>query len=145
MMHTYLLPGRAWQAGGIFYDENGQAFPLTGCSYVTRSDGEWTLDASMDVQFESPVHLCNTYTIHSTDAEHTLAWTSFNPALGQLKGTFSIIGTYIISVYSSEDGAYSGSETLIQVDENTYHNVGVAFHNGKRLSAWTVVLTSEQN
>ena len=145
MMHTYLLPGRRWQASGIFYDENGQTFPLTGRSRVTHVDSEWTLDASMEVLFESPVQLCNTYTIRSTDTGHTLAWTSFNPALGQLSGTFSIIGNSIISVYSSGDGAYSGSETLIQVDEHTYHNVGVAFHNGKRLSAWTVLLTSEQD
>ncbi len=143
MMHTYLLPGRHWQASGIFYDENDQSFPLTGRSRVSRDNNEWTLDASMDVLFETPVQLCNIYSIHSTDAEHTLAWTSFNPALGQLSGTFSIVGCSIISVYSSGDGAYSGSETLIQVDENTYHNVGVAFHNGKRLSAWTVLLTSE--
>lgn len=141
-MHTYFTPGKQWQASGVYHDDGGREYHLIGQSFVIRDGNKWTLDASMEVTLEAPVRFSNKYTIFSTDTEHTLTWTSFNPALGQLSGTFSIIGSYIISVYSSSDGAYSGSETLIQLDENTYQNVGVAFINGKRLSAWTALLTS---
>ncbi len=143
-MHSYLLPGRPWKASGSYYDENGRAFELIGQSQATQTGGEWVLNASMEVLFETPVRFSNRYSIHLTDAEHTLSWTSFNPALGQLSGTFSIIGNSIISIYSSENGTYSGSETLMQIDPTTYHNVGVAFHNGVRMSAWTALLKSEQ-
>lgn len=143
MVHTYFMSDRQWQASGTYYDGSGRTFDLTGQSLVTRGDDDWTLEASMEVLLKAPVKLFNRYTIHSTDFEHTLAWTSINPALGELSGTFSIIGSYIISVYTSQDGTYSGSETLMQIDENTYNNVGVAFHNGQRLSAWTALLRAK--
>jgi hypothetical protein len=89
-----------------------------------------------------PVRFGNRHQIFVTDSPFTYHWTSFNPALGTLSGTFEFIGDNIISVYTSESSEYSGTETLIQADENTYHNIGVSFHNGSRMSAWTAVLKS---
>lgn len=81
---------------------------------------------------------------NSSNEETTLEWESFNPALGTLRGTFEIIGDSIISFYTSEDGAYSGTETLTQQDEATYYNVGVSFHNGKKMSSWTALLKAKK-
>lgn len=144
MSHTYFLAGRQWQANGTYYDENGYAFELSGLACISRSEGEWSLDGYMEVKQDTPVRFDNRYQIHETDSPFTYRWSSFNPALGTLSGTFEIIGDNIISAYTSENGKYSGTETLIQIDENTYHNVGVSFHNGRRMSAWTADLKSEQ-
>ena len=40
----------------------------------------------------------------------------------------------------AENGAYSGQETLLFRDAQTYENAGIAFCDGKRLSAWTALL-----
>ena len=143
MTHTYFLAGRQWQASGSYYDEDGVSYELSGLACLSRSQSEWTLDGHMEVKLDDPVRFHNKYQIHGTSSAFTYRWTSYNPALGVLKGTFDIIGDNIISVYTSESGEYSGTETLIQVDENTYHNVGVSFRNGRRMSAWTAVLISK--
>jgi len=68
--------------------------------------------------------------------------TSENPALGKLIGKFMIIGDTVLSSYISENGIYSGTESLFKIDESTYLNRGFAFngktsfHHGK--SNWNV-------
>jgi len=140
--HTYFLAGRQWRASGTYYDENGHPFTLSGLACISRSEDEWTLDGYMEVKLDSPVRFGNRYQIFETDSPFTYHWMSLNPALGTLSGTFEFIGENIISVYTSESGEYNGTETLTQVDEDTYHNAGVSFHNGSRMSAWTAVLKS---
>lgn len=143
MTHTYFLAGRHWHASGTYYDENGRAFELSGLACVSRSESEWTLDGHMEVKLDTPVRFGNRYQIFETDSPLTYHWTSFNPTLGTLCGTFEMLGDSIISVYTSECGEYSGTETLIRVDEHTYRNAGVSFHDGTRMSAWTAVLKSQ--
>ena len=81
------------------------------------------------------------YEIAPSDRPGTLCWQSHNPALGTLRGMFEIVGPCIVSAYRSADGRYSGTETLRQLDADTYENVGVSFADGKRMSAWTAQLT----
>jgi hypothetical protein len=79
-----------------------------------------------------------------TKDKSTLDWQSYNPALGTLEGKFEIIGNSIISHYKSKDGVYSGTETLIQIDEKTYYNVGVSFCNNIKMSSWTAILKCKE-
>jgi hypothetical protein len=83
----------------------------------------------------------NSYKITAID-EHTYSWESYNPALGTLRGSFSVLGDYILSFYVSEDGAYSGTEALRQIAPYTYENAGACFCKGVRLSSWTAVIRS---
>ena len=78
--------------------------------------------------------------IRESGRSDTLDWESFNPALGVLRGTFELAGNYIVSVYRSDNGVYSGTETLIQTGEYSYDNVGVSFENGRKMSSWTAVI-----
>ena len=140
MEHTYFFRPPHWSAAGTYYDENGTAFPLAGKVQVRRDEDGWTLGGYLEVAFPKPVRFTNDYIIRETGRAGTLAWESVNPALGTLRGTFEIVGECIVSSYVSDDGIFSGTETLRQLDESTYENVGVSFQGRKRMSAWTALI-----
>ena len=141
MAHTYFEDGAVWEAQGLYYDDKGATYPLTGRCDAVRTAEMWALDGFMGVAFEKEaVRFTNAYRLKETGSPMTIRWESFNPALGKLEGTFEVIGNKIISCYTSEYGIYSGTETLMQIDDDTYENVGVSFQNGQRMSAWSVVL-----
>ena len=143
MQHTYFLEPLEWTAEGTYYDAQGKAFPLTGAVRVVRSDTEWSLRGYLEVAFQPPARFFNDYQIQE-QSEFSLLWESFNPALGTLRGSFELFGNAIMSHYRSEDGVFSGAETLLMRDPQTYENTGVSFKNGRRLSAWTAVLRANR-
>lgn len=140
MKHTYFYTTLDWRARGTYYDEEGKAAPLYGEVSTIRNENEWTLSGFMEVRTQEPMHFTNEYNIRSTKDKTTLSWTSYNPVLGNLAGTFEVIGDSILSIYQSENGMYSGTETLLWKDDFTYYNVGVAFCEGKKMSSWTATL-----
>lgn len=138
MHHTYFDDGSVWKASGTYFDETGAAYGVTGRCETKRNEADWTLDGYMEVAFpNNPTRFTNKYSIAQTALPHTLNWESHNPALGTLNGVFELIGDSVLSFYAGE---YSGAETLTQIDEDEYDAVGAAFHNGRRLSAWSVSL-----
>ncbi len=138
MHHTYFDDGSVWKASGTYYDETGAAYGVAGRCEAKRDETDWTLSGYMEVAFpNNPVRFYNKYSITQTDAPYTYVWVSHNPALGTLSGVFELVGDSVVSFYTGE---YSGTETLTQIDEEEYDAVGAAFHNGKRLSAWSVSL-----
>ena len=141
MAHTYFFQTADWAACGVYYDAEGQTFPLSGAVQIEHSQSQWTLDGWLEVQSDPAVRFINRYEIAPSDSPDTLCWQSPNPAIGTLCGTFEIVGPCIVSACRSADGRYSAAETLRQVDADTYENVGVSFADGKRMSAWTARLT----
>lgn len=142
MKHTYFFDSLGWNAKGAYLDETGKEFPLTGKVEIIHTEAEWKLDGYMEVDFGEPFGFTNSYRIFSTEQDTTLRWESYNPALGMLRGTFEMIGNWIISYYRSENGVYSGTETLLQKSASEYENAGVSFRNGMKMSSWTAVLTA---
>ena len=138
--HTYLLESGRWLATGNYFDAAGNCFPLRGETRVAKSAQTWRLNGFLEVCAGEPQRFYNDYEIAAGDRPDVLAWTSLNPALGVLRGAFEIAGAAIFSHYASENGAYSGQETLLFRDAQTYENAGIAFCDGKRLSAWTALL-----
>lgn len=145
MKHTYFYSTLDWRARGTYYDAYGKESPLNGEVTIVRNEEEWTLSGFMEVRSKERMKFTNEYKIHETSDKTTLRWTSYNPALGNLNGTFEIIGNSIISFYHSEDKVYSGTEMLMWKDDFTYYNVGAAFENGKKLSSWTATLKGRKN
>ena len=140
MAHSYLLQPLVWTAQGTYYDGEGHAFPLTGQSRLRRGDGLWQLEGEMAVAAPQPLKFWNNYTISRAEDPSTLRWTSYNPALGTLTGTFTFVADCIISVYASQGGTYSGTETLWLQADGSYYNAGVSLCRGSRMSSWTAVL-----
>ena len=141
--HTYLFrPGR-WRAEGTYYDEADRALPLTGWSEVLRTQQQWTLDGALEVQLPTPLRFTNRYQLRETNFPQTLAWESYNPALGPLTGTFEVVGPNLLSQYRSSDGVYSGFEILTLQADGSYQNTGLSLKSGRRMSAWTALLRAE--
>ena len=98
----------------------------------------------MEAAGPAPVRFTNRYVIRETDRPFTLTWQSFNPVLGVLEGTFELAGESILSRYVSRDRVCSGCEVLTLQADGSYHNAGVSMKNGRRMSAWTAVLSEER-
>ena len=144
MEHPYLnCPGR-WRAEGTYYDGEGRPLPLTGRSELIWENGARRLEGWMEAADSPPARFTNCYIIHETPLPFTLSWQSHNPALGVLEGTFELVGTSILSRYASADQAYSGWEILTLQEDGLYYNAGVAMAHGRRMSAWTAILTQEK-
>ncbi len=143
MEHTYFFTSMEWEAIGTYYDLEGKAFGVKSEVKILRTPKKWTMRGYMEVAFVRPVRFIHDYVITPTNSPTTLRWRSGKSSLGALKGTFEIVGDTILSLYASRDGNYSGMETLVQMDEYTYQNVGVSFQNGGKLSSWRVVLRAK--
>lgn len=143
MKHTFLFePGR-WAGAGTFWTEDGRPTPAEGRTEITHREDCWLLAGTLRV-FSSPhVEFVNHYFIKPVvgDAIST-TWSSENSAIGKLKGSFSIVGPSIVSLYRCDGGpGYYGTEHLLQMDPNRYEACGVLFLDGRRLSSWRVLLT----
>ena len=132
---------RTLAGDGKLFRRGRELFPLArgNAGDAKRAIPRW-LNGFLEVCAGEPQRFFNDYEITAADEPNVLAWTSLNPALGTLRGAFEIAGSAIFSHYASENGAYSGQETLLFRDAQTYENAGIAFCNGKRLSAWTALL-----
>jgi hypothetical protein len=139
--HTYLFETGHWKAIGTYFDENGYPLGVVGESSLEITDKVWTLKRYMELQLHEPVKIFNKYYIKPfEDQKDYTTWISENPALGKLKGHFTIVNDSILSLYQSENGKYSGSEVLLYIDEDHYQNWGAAFEEKRKMSSWEVML-----
>lgn len=140
--HTFLLEAGMWEAAGTFYDEDGEATHVSGSTRITHVRPFWLCEGEMQVQSEPPRELRNEYRIvpFAGDAD-TTSWRSHNPALGDLSGTFTIVGEMIVSLYTSAGGIYRGTEHLQRIDANHYRATGCLCKGVQKISSWSVELT----
>ena len=139
MKHTYLLEEGKWCAVGTYIDEHGSLLQAEGETVTTHQPNIWIHDGTMALLLDQPVKFSNRYEINPFQENATCTtWTSHNPALGKLLGTFVIVTDTILSYYHSECGQFHGIESLMQIDEQTYHNRGTLLHREKRMSSWAM-------
>jgi hypothetical protein len=142
MKHTYVFKEWNWKASGKYYDESQNCIDVYGEIEIEHHEENWIINGFMELKLDNPVRFYNKYIIEPIGYEKDFTfWSSVNPALGTLLGKFMIIGDTILSSYCSEDGQYSGTESLILVDSQSYKNRGFAFHNKNKLSSWEVEIT----
>lgn len=146
MTHTFLYqPGR-WSGAGTFWTEDGKPTSAEAHVEISHRAECWLLAGSLKVLSSPPVEFVNHYSIvpPATDAIST-TWTSQNSAIGKLKGTFSVVGPSIISLYRCDGGpGYYGTEHLMQLDPHRYEACAVLLLEERRLSSWRVSLTREK-
>ncbi len=146
MKHTFLFqPGR-WAGLGTFWTEDGKATNSQGRTEITHRQDCWLLAGSLHVLSSPPVEFVNHYFIKPPAPEAiSTTWNSENSAIGKLKGSFSIVGPSIVSLYHCDGGpGYYGTEHLMMLDADRYEACGVLFLEGRRLSSWRVLLTREK-
>ena len=142
MEHSYLFEEATWDAEGIFTDATGNQQLLEGAATVTHAQDAWVVNTTILLQGEPQVELETRYIIapFPADAIET-SWSARHPELGELAGRFALIEDSIISTFSSPDGSLHGSETLVQLDADSYENRGLLYQGQQLLSTWAISLT----
>ena len=141
MKHTYLFEQGSWHASGIYVDENGIHFTLEGQASVSHGDTAWKICGTMRVLSDPPAEFQNVYEIEPFDPKgDSTRWSSQNPALGELRGNFVVIDDSILSVYTTQNNDYTGTEYVQQISEDHYINRGVLMKEDVKISSWSVDL-----
>jgi hypothetical protein len=144
MKHTFLFEPGVWNAEGTFWREDGEALAALGRTEIAHHTECWLLSGTMRVLGSPPVEFVNAYSIANDAAgagNPTLKWTSDNATLGKLRGTFSVVGTCIFSVYDCAASRYHGAEHLEQLDAAHYRASGILLLEARLLTSWQLELT----
>ena len=142
MMHTFLFEPGVWISKGTFWRADGEVLEAQGRTEIAHHPTAWLLAGSLKVFGSPPVEFVNAYSISPPGRDGTsMKWTSDSATLGKLSGTFSVVGSSILSVYTCTASGYHGAEHMGQVDANRYNAAGILLLNERRLSSWQVVLT----
>jgi hypothetical protein len=141
MMHSYLFEPGVWTSKGTFWREDGEPLEAQGRTQIAHHATLWLLSGSLKVFGSPPVEFVNAYAISPPGRDGTcMKWTAENATLGKLSGTFSVVGTSILGVYTCTASGYHGAEHLGQVDANRYNATGILLLNDRRLYSWQVAM-----
>ena len=142
MKHTFLFEPGIWNAEGTFWREDGQALAALGRTEIAHHTECWLLSGTMRVLGSPPVEFVNAYSIAAGEpGAHTLKWSAENATLGKLRGTFSVVGSCIISLYDCAASKYHGAEHLQQLDASRYRAAGILLLEDRLLTSWQLELT----
>ena len=99
------------------------------------------LSGTLKVLGSPPVEFVSAYWIEVPGRDGAaVRWSSENAALGKLHGTFSVVGSSILSLYRSESSGYHGADHLRRIDDDSYESTGVLLLEARRLSSWQLLL-----
>lgn len=142
MMHTFLFEPGVWTSKGTFWRADGEPIESQGRVEIAHHPTIWILSGSLKVFGSPPVEFVHAYSISPPGRDGTcMKWKSENATLGKLSGTYSVVGSSILCVYTCTASGYHGAEHLGQVDANRYNAAGILLLNDRRLSSWQLVLT----
>lgn len=141
MRHTFLFEPAVWTATGTFWRGDGEALEAAGRTEVAHRAEVWLLSGTLKVQSSPPVEFVNAYRIQPAARESgTMRWTSEDPTLGKLHGTYTVIGESIFSLYRCEATGYHGAEHLGRVDADCYRSAGLLLLDDRCLSSWQLLM-----
>lgn len=142
MMHTFLFEPGVWTSQGTFWRADGEPLEAQGRTEIAHHPECWLLAGTLRVLGSPPVEFVNAYSISAPGRDGTtMKWKAENATLGKLSGTFSVVGSSILCVYTCTASGYHGAEHLGQIDANRYQAAGALLLNERRLSSWQLVLT----
>lgn len=142
MMHTFLFEPGVWASRGTFWRADGEPIEAQGRTEIAHHPECWLLAGTLRVCGSPPVEFVNAYSINPPGRDGAcMKWTSENATLGKLSGTFSVVGTSILSVYTCTTSGYHGCEHLGQLDANRYNSAGILLLGERRMFSWQMVLT----
>jgi hypothetical protein len=141
MNHTFLLEPAVWTSQGTFWSADGESREALGRTEIAHRPECWLLARTLKVLGSPHVEFVHAYSITPPGRAQCMKWTAEEATLGKLSGTFSIVGTSIVSVYTCSASGYHGAEHLGQVDSDHYHATGILLLNERKLYSWQSVLT----
>jgi hypothetical protein len=141
-MHTFLFEPGVWISQGTFWRVDGEPLEAHGRTEIAHHPDCWLLAGTLRVLGSPSVEFVNAYSITPPGRDGTsMKWTAENATLGKLSGTFSVVGTSILCVYTCTASGYHGAEHWGQVDQDRYQAAGILLLNERRLSSWQMMLT----
>jgi len=141
MMHTYLFEPGVWTSNGTFWPEDGEPLEAEGRMEIAHHPDGWLLSGTLKVLGSPPVEFVHAASISPPGRDGTsMKWTAENATLGKLSGTYSVVGTSIMCIYTCTASGYHGAEFLGQVDAHHYQSAGILLLNERRLYSWQLVL-----
>lgn len=141
MSHTYLFQPALWTGSGTFWCPDGQPVLAECRTEVAHRTECWLLSGSLKVLASPPVEFVSAYWIEPPGRNGAaVKWKADNATLGKLHGTFSVIGSSILSIYHSESSGYHGADHLRRIDDDSYESTGMLLLEHRRLSSWQVLL-----
>jgi hypothetical protein len=142
MMHTFLFEPGVWTSKGTFWRADGEPLEAQGRTEIAHHPATWLLSGTLKVFGSPPVEFVNAYSINPPGRDATcMKWSAEDATLGRLSGTFSVVGTSILCVYTCTASGYHGAEHMGQLDAHRYNATGILLLNERRLSSWQLVLT----
>lgn len=145
-MHTFLFHEADWEVEGICLDQDGNEMAAKGITRVRHGTDEWNVEGEMTTGQGNPFMVRNSYTLAPwPGGEDASPWESVDPVLGLLFGMIAVVGDTILSRFVSEDGEYSGMESLRMMDNATYQNRGALFKRDRKISSWRIEMRKREN
>lgn len=142
--HTFLVEQGLWNAYGHYYDEKMAKVIVEGQSKMIHGPCIWLNESFMRLVLSTPIEFKNVYEIKPfAENSDTTTFSSINPAIGRLIGTFTIVDDTIVQLYHSADGIYSGCEYMLKIDDGHYKSTGVFLKGDQKISSWAVDLVRE--
>jgi hypothetical protein len=140
-IHTFLYEPGIWMGTGTFWRDDGQPLPAEARTEVAHRTECWLLSGSLKVLGSPPVEFVSAYWIEPPGKDGVgLKWTSENATLGKLRGTYSVVGSSILSVYRCESSGYHGAAHYRRVDAECYEEAGVLLLDDRAVSSWQLLL-----
>lgn len=140
--HTYLVREGRWKISGQYYNKEGDPTPVEGVAQVVLQEKVWILDAQMQMSGLGSDKIVNRQVFSPPAPGQTvIPFIAQNPRLGRLEGRYTLVDDAILSHYLSQDGPYSGVETLLQQTHDTYLARGALYDGAQLIAAWAVRLT----
>jgi len=144
MMHTFLFEPGVWTSRGTFWRADGEPLEAQGRTEIAHHPDGWLLAGTLKVLGSPPVEFVNAYSISPPGRDGAcMKWTSEDATLGKHSGTFSVVGTSILCVYTCTESGYKGAEHFGQVDAGHYQSAGILLLEDRRLSSWQVRLSRQ--
>lgn len=143
--HGYLLSEGIWGVEGEYRDRHGRHASLRGRVETRHLTDMWLNLRTIHLHGDTHLELNTAYEIVPLKANtRSTTWVTADPRIGSLDGLLEITPEYILSLFSSTDGRYSGAEYLLRSGDDCYHCRGIIFAAGERWSSWSAQLVRQQ-
>lgn len=144
--HTFLLREGSWRAEGHFTGGDGRRAPAPGRARgsvsVSHGTDGWRIGSLLEIRTEERAREIRAeYSVEPPAGEHGLMrWTSENPEVGTMRGTFSVVGDTIMCAGGTDDGSARLVESVLQLGSEAYTVRGALHREGRLASRWELRL-----
>jgi hypothetical protein len=143
MNHTFICQEGQWTGKGFYIIDDGRKIPCESTISTTHQTGKWYHESTMELSLEDKIfeiqNICEIIPF-ATGIDFT-TWESKTAEMGILLGEFVIVHDSILSLCTSRDSAFQGTEIFFKKDGISYKNRGVLVRRRKKVSSWTMELT----